>query len=594
MAPSGGGPWARFDDLAADRALAFEAPEAVLSAWELAEVGPLLAEVERRVEGGAWAYGFVAYEAAPGLDPVLRTRPPQPGLPLVWFALTERPREVPVVALDVAGQEPPRPWACDWDETRHRDAVETIRAAIARGESYQVNLTTRLRGRVPDLPSDPGRPPRWYVELALAQQGRYHAYLDIGSHVIGSASPELFVELTGPDGRDVLMRPMKGTAPRGRDAVEDRQARRRLLASAKERAENVMIVDLLRNDLTRVAETGSVAVPVLRRAERYPTVFQLTADVTARLRPQGGLVELFRALFPCGSITGAPKPRTMELIAAVEDAPRGVYCGAIGMLAPPGEPVRARFSVAIRTVVVERASGAAVYGVGGGITWSSTARREYAELHAKARVLAEPSEDFHLLETMRHEQGRGVHLLERHLARLAASADYVGFSCDLAQVRERLREATAEAGDAKVRLQAFRDGSLQIDVGPLPAPSTGPLRLVIDGEPVDSRAWRLRHKTSDRTTYDVRRARHPGADEVLLSNERGELTEATTANVAVLLAGRWCTPPVGAGLLPGVERAELLADGTLTERAITLAELREADGIALINALRGWRPAVLA
>jgi para-aminobenzoate synthetase/4-amino-4-deoxychorismate lyase len=270
------------------------------------------------------------------------------------------------------------PWRHDWTEAGYRADVERVRGCIAVGETYQLNLTVRMRAPVTgDLTA-------LYADLAAAQRGRYAAYLDLGRCAVVSASPELFFEWTS-DG--LLTRPMKGTAPRGRTPAEDDERRRALLASAKERSENVMIVDLLRNDLGRVAEVGSVAVPVLCRAERYETVWQLTSDVTARPRPDVGLVDLFRALFPSGSITGAPKHRTMQLIREIEAEPRGVYCGAIGVVAPTGHPWRSRFSVAIRTVTVDRETGTAVFGTGGGITWGSDAAAEHAELLTKAAFL---------------------------------------------------------------------------------------------------------------------------------------------------------------------------------------------------------------
>jgi para-aminobenzoate synthetase/4-amino-4-deoxychorismate lyase len=462
--------------------------------------------------------------------------------------------------------------------------VREVRSRIAAGETYQCNLTTRLT-RAAD-----GDPEDLYRDLALAQRGAYNAYLDTGRFVVASASPELFFELSGDR---LLMRPMKGTAARGRTVAEDERIVARLRSSPKERAENVMIVDLVRNDLARVAAAGSVRVPRLLHAERFATVHQLTSDVTARLRPGVGLTGIFRALFPCGSVTGAPKARTMELIRDVEDSPRGVYCGAIGLVAPPGAPQRARFSVAIRTVLVDRERGSATYGTGGGITWGSRPAAEYAELLAKARVLDTRPREFHLLETMRHESGR-LRSLDAHLARVTASAAYFGFHFDPAAVRAALAERLDGAGDARVRLRCYRDGTVGVDVEELPPPAAGRVRLAIDPEPIDSGACWPRHKTSLREPYSARLARHPVADDVVLVNERGEVTESCTANLAVRLDGRWWTPPLGSGCLPGVERARLVADGVLRERVLRPADLQRADDLALVNSLRGLRPATLA
>lgn len=578
-------PIARFDDLRAGSAVGFPEVDRALVATGLDDVVEVLGEVERRTADGCWAFGFVAYEAAPALDPSLAVHEPVDGLPLAWFGLAAAPERVPVVAPDGVRRYSAGPWTCDWSAQRHSAGVAAVRDRIADGETYQCNLTARMAGPVD------GDPAGLYRDLALGQRGAYNAYLDLGRHVVASASPELFFEWRGDR---VLMRPMKGTARRGRTVAEDEAALRRLRTSPKERAENVMIVDLVRNDLARIAVPGGVAVPALWRTETFETVHQLTSDVTAALRPGVGLTEVFRALFPCGSVTGAPKRRTMELIRDLEDGPRGVYCGAVGLVAPPGAaPFRARFSVAIRTALIDRRSGTAVYGAGGGITWDSEPAAEYAELLAKATVLDARPEDFHLIETMRHEAGRGVVSLDAHLGRTAGSARYFGFRFDPGRVRAALAARLAGAGDARVRLLCFRDGDVRVEVGDLPAAQRRPVLLAIDDEPIDSRACWPHHKTSRRLPYTSRRARHPAADDVVLVNERGEVTEACTASIAARLDGRWWTPPLGDGCLPGVERGRLVAAGVLAERVLRPADLRRADGLAVLNSLRGTRPAAL-
>jgi para-aminobenzoate synthetase/4-amino-4-deoxychorismate lyase len=594
-------PWARFDDFPAGRALRFPAPYRVLAATRPDEVVGVLAEVDRATRAGGWAYGYVGYEAAAGLDDRLVTHPPAAdGPPLAWFGLCGEPERVPVLATapDPAGSAPePGPtasarWSPGWLPSAHRAGVERVRAHIAAGETYQCNLTVRMRGQLV------GDPARLYADLAPRQQGAYSAYLDLGRYAVASASPELFFEWRADE---LTTRPMKGTARRGRHLAEDRAQARYLLGSAKERAENIMIVDLMRNDLARIARTGGVTVGSLCRLERYPTVLQLTSEVTGLLRPEVDLVEVFRALFPCGSITGAPKARTMELIRELEDTPRGVYCGAIGWVGPPGAPSRARFSVAIRTAVVDRADGTAVYGTGGGITWSSDAAAEHAELLVKTAVLTGRPEEFHLLETMGHTPAAGIRNLERHLRRLADSAAYFGWPLDVAEVRARLSPVTgavigadpgAEVG--LVRLRLWPSGALRVETAPAPAPLGRPVRLALDTEPVDSGAFWPYHKTSRREPYTTRAGRHPDADDVVLCNERGELTETTIANLAVRLDGRWWTPPLTAGCLPGVERGRLVELGELAERTLYPADLTSADDLAVLNSLRGWRPAVLA
>lgn len=350
-----------------------------------------------------------------------------------------------------------------------------------------------------------------------------------------------------------------------------------------------MIVDLLRNDAGRVAVPGTVRVPRMFEVERYDTVHQLTSTVQAATRPGTGLVELFRALFPCGSVTGAPKVRTMEIIRTLERSPRGVYCGAIGVVSPD----EAVFSVAIRTVVVDRARGQAELGVGSGVTWDSDPDDEYRECLAKADFARRALPAFDLLETLRFEPGRGFPLLDGHLRRMEASARRFGFPFDRRVVLQRLHAAVAGAdGTLRVRLTLDRRGEPQVGTEPLGA-TPAVVRVALAREAVDSADPLLFHKTTHRQGYDRRRAEHPEADDVVLVNERGEVTESTIANVVVRTGGRLWTPPLDAGVLPGVLRAELLRRGEVGERALTPADLARADDIWLVSSLRGWRRAML-
>ena len=580
---------ARFDDLVADRALIFGAPRAELSAVRIDQVGPVLRQVERATAAGAWAAGFVGYDAAAAFLPVPRAPSASDGLPLAWFMITDPPQVAPALSgLPAEGPGPTGPWQPAWSAAEHRDRVAAIRSAIARGDTYQANLTTTLRGHVP------GDPAAFYRQLASAQHGSFHALLRVGDRVVASASPERFFRWSADE---LLCSPMKGTAPRGVSVAADAVARERLLDSAKERAENVMIVDLLRNDLGRIARTGTVAVSELLRAERYPSVWQLVSDIRAVPAPGVGLAEIFAALFPCGSITGAPKISTAKLLTELEGRGRGLYCGAIGYVAPPGAPVRAEFNVAIRTVVLD-AQGAASYGVGGAITWDSEPAAEWAELAAKARVLGQPVAPFALLETFGVAERDGVPTavnLSAHLARLAASADHFGFAFDRDRVERAVAAALAGVDRARVRLELARDGTAAVRLAPPPDPPARPLALAVHrAEPVDPDNPWLHHKTTNREVHERARAAHPGADEVLLVNRAGMITEATTANVVALIDGKWCTPPTTDGCLPGIERARLLDAGILVERSIPADRLGSAAGLALINSLRGWRPAELS
>lgn len=366
--------------------LCFREPVQVIAAHTSAEVRPALDVVAAAARAGRYAAGFVAYEAAPAFEPAFRVHPPTNDLPLLWFGIFDAPQPAPAFA--------PGPFALsEWQPTVSRPAyaaaIGAVREAIARGDTYQANYTMRLRAQFS------GDDLAFYEQLRAAQAASYSAYLNLGRYRILSASPELFFHW---DGAQLTSRPMKGTAPRGRWPAEDEELAAWLAASEKNRAENLMIVDLLRNDIGRVAQVGSVAVPALFAIERYRTVHQMTSTITAQTRPGTDLAGLFGALFPCGSITGAPKIETMKLLAELEDTPRGVYCGAIGLVAPGGS---ATFNVAIRTVTLDMESGAAEYGVGGGITWDSTAADEYAEALLKAAPLRERWPAFALLETLR-------------------------------------------------------------------------------------------------------------------------------------------------------------------------------------------------
>ena len=567
------------------RFLRFASPTRVLEARSSAEVRPALAQAEDALRSGRWVAGFLAYEAAGAWG--LATRPPDPeGPPVLWLGIFDEPTGVDGGALGaelgsgrraaslvaVAPSPMRSPWRPDLDEAAHAAAVERLHDRIAAGDTYQVNYTFALRARSDEDPRDV------FVRLAAAQRPRHAAFLDLGRFAVASASPELFFAL---EEGVLTARPMKGTAPRGPDAEADEKAAAALRGSEKERAENLMIVDMMRNDLGRVAEVGSVAVPVLFEVERYPTLLQMTSTVTGRTRAP--LSAIFEALFPCASVTGAPKKRTMEIIAEVEPSPRGVYTGAIGWASPDG---RARFSVAIRTIVVDRARGAWSFGVGSGVVADSLAGREYAECLLKARILDETP--FALLETLAFVPGSGYRRLEGHLERLVASARYFGWSVDAGVVEGALRRAAAGLEKPhRIRLLVGPDGEAVTEAHPLPAPDGGRTRIGLAARPVVRDDARLRHKTTRREVYEAARASRPDCDDVLLWNEDGEVTETSVANVAFSAEGGLVTPPLASGLLAGVERAALLAEGRLREAVVRAADLRPGQRLWLLNSVRG-------
>jgi len=539
----------------------------------------VLEQAEAATQQGLYAVGFVAYEAAHALNPHLPSLAPQPGLPLAWFALFGERYKVAVGAGLPAGAPAALELVPTCSQADYGIAISRIHTAIEQGETYQINHTFPLAG------SWQGDPLQLYRSLLDAQQPAFGAFLDIGSHAVISVSPELFFCVQD---RLITTRPMKGTALRGRFPAEDQILQEQLQQSSKEQAENLMIVDLLRNDLGQIAETGTVKTETLFEVESYPTVHQMTSTITARLKGNVSLLELFRALFPCGSVTGAPKRRSMELIAEIEGQPRGIYCGAIGYLAPGGEMA---FSVAIRTLLLDQQTKRISMGVGSGITWDARPDAEYAECLHKAAFL-KPQPQPRLLESLLLEQER-YPLLERHLDRLCWSAHRLGYICNREQIRQALLEhAAGKGGQHKTRLLLAVDGSCQIESSPLLL-LIQPLKLAIATTPVESSDLLLYLKTEQRQRYEQARQEQPEADEVLLCNSQGELTEGTFTNLVLKLDTRLVTPPLACGLLPGVMREELLEQGFITERVLYPQDLQRAEEIWLINSVRGWLRAEL-
>lgn len=585
---------ARLDDLrpARRRSAVFTDQVGEIVATTVEEVVPALTRVEDATDTGLWAVGYVGYEAAPAFDPKLVVRSRRScsihaDLPLVWFGLFTS-RVLNPGPDSGLGEYELTSWRWVDDRARYESAVETIRDHIAAGDVYQVNFTTRLRATFS------GDPVAFYHDLAAAQSGGYGTYLDTGRYRIVSASPELFFDRHPVyGGRDRLVtRPMKGTAPRGRWSAEDVARRRVLETSEKERGENLIIVDLIRNDLGRIADFGTVAVEDLMAIERYDTVWQMTTTVVGSVDPATPLVEVLAGLFPSGSVTGAPKVRVMQVIRDLETEPRGVYTGAIGFVAPSGgSGPRASFSVGIRTVVIDGESGDAEYGIGGGVTFDSDPQSEYEEAALKSRILTHGRSDFELLETMRWAPDAGWYWLDLHLDRLESSARYFGVEVQRGELVAQLSAAVDGAGESRIRLVVDRLGRSSVSVVPWVADTRRQVAVAVDLDPVDRSSPFLYHKTTRREVYEERLRRHPKADDVLLVNERGELTESAIANVAVKLAGRWCTPPVDAGCLPGVYRSVLIEQGDLVERTIRVDDLNICGGLALLNSVQLWREA---
>ena len=575
------------DDGVAPLRLAFGAPRERLRARTPDEVVPLLARVDALARAGAWCVGYLCYEAAGAFDEAFETHAPSdPTRPLAAFAVYDAPLP-DASAFDGADTATVR-----WTGGPRRDAFDTVIAeilrAIADGEVYQVNATAPLTGTLQ------GEPLALFAALRRAQPNAYAAYLDFGTDTdpddrILSVSPELFFDWRA--GR-LLARPMKGTAPRGATPAEDEAQSAFLRTAAKERAENLMIVDLLRNDLSRIAEPHSVRVPRLFHTEAWPTVWQMSSDVVARTRAGTTLADVFAALFPCGSITGAPKVQAMRLVNELEPEPRGVYCGAIGVVQPGGA---ATFNVPIRTLAL-RTQGdvtAVRCGIGSGITADATAAGEWDEWRHKRAFVDRASQAFELLETLRLEEGELVDV-EAHLARMAEAARHFAFASPLASARGALDalRATHPNGRWRVRLLADRAGAARAQAFAL-APTQEPVRVQLADRPLSgSDGEFVRFKTTHRAHYDAFAPKQDGVFDTLLWNERGELTEFTRGNVALRIDGRWLTPTARSGLLPGIARARLLREGALSEATLTRGDLERAEGIAFFNSLRGWLSAV--
>lgn len=562
-------------DASRGRWLLFSRPLAVLAAERPDEVMTLLRTVERRVETeGLFAAGFVAYEAAAAFDTALAVKPVA-RFPLAWFGLYRTPEILPAI-------EPPEPAsrAIDWtpsiDEAQYRRAIAAVKRYIRDGDSYQVNYSFRLRARLAEHP--------WslFQRMIAAQGAGYGAYLQTPDWTLCSASPELFFRLHG---RELTSRPMKGTAARGLWSADDRRQADWLYHSDKNRAENLMIVDMVRNDMGRIAEPGSVRVPELFALERYPTLWQMTSTVRCDTGAPFG--EIFRALFPAASITGAPKARTMQIIDELEDSPRYIYTGTLGFLAPGRE---AQFNVAIRTLRVDRHADEAEYGVGGGIVWDSVDAAEFEECRTKARILTRHRPAFELLETLLWTPQGGFFLLERHLARVRDSAEYFGYPVDVEALRRRFDELAGRLPPRvqRVRLLVSQDGSVRLEHADH-SPAAATARVCLARRPIDIDDPFLYHKTTRREVYEQAQREQPDCDDVLLWNARGEATESCIANLVVECDGGFYTPPVYCGLLAGTYRDWLLEQGKIRERVIRIDELDRCQGLFLINSVREWR-----
>lgn len=568
--------------------LLFTEPIEIISAWTPEEVPDAMARLEAGTAAGHHAAGFFAYELGYVFEPKIRNLLPEGrNVPLLWFGLYKAPREMTEPEVDHwlathtrSGSYQFTSVTCAWDQAEYEKRFSAVQDKIRAGDIYQLNLTFKARFRLE------GSPLTFYRDMRQRQRVAYAGIVDTGEVTVLSASPELFIEKRGSV---VSTRPMKGTAPRAGTPEADAEARRVLSTDIKQRAENLMIVDLMRNDLGRIAEMGSVSVTDLFTVETYRTLHQMTSGVRATLKKGVGLSDLVRAIFPPGSVIGAPKIRAMELIRDYETEPRGVYCGAIGTISPDGA---ALFNVVIRTPVIFR-DGRGEMGIGSGVVYDSVGAKEYAECLLKMKFLTDPPKPFELIETLLHNADEGFWLLEGHLKRLEASAAYFGYAYDEQKVRAALDGAIAgRSGERlRVRLLLAEDGQVSVTVAQQPAQAPDAvMRFVISDTRLDSTNAFLFHKTTRRELYD-REWQHYAdtvkSDEVLYLNERGELAEGSRTNVFIERDGKLLTPPLSSGLLPGVLRSELLRTGKASEAVLRLEDLARADAVYVGNSVRG-------
>ncbi|MFJ7747814.1 aminodeoxychorismate synthase component I [Peribacillus sp. NPDC097295] len=549
----------------------FNDPKEVVIAHFLEEVLPAFEKVQKAIDEGFYAAGYVSYEAAPAFDKSFKVKDGAK-MPLVWFGIFEKSEEFIEESLNSFQVSD---WESETDSESYNKGFQTIKEEIEKGNSYQVNYTMRLRSKFD------GDDLAFYNRLWMAQRSNYSAYLNLGRYRILSASPELFFRW---EGGQLVTRPMKGTVKRGGNSEKDMENARWLVNSEKNQAENLMIVDLLRNDMGMVSEPGTIKVPKLKEIEKYPTVWQMTSTVTAKTKPETTIIDLFRALFPCGSITGAPKIKTMEIISELESSPREVYCGAIGYITPNREAV---FNVPIRTVAIDKETNQAEYGVGGGITWDSAPSEEYDEAFLKAKLLAEERPLYQLLEALRLENGK-YFLLEGHIERMVQSADYFDFLLSDKALRNKLNEYASLHSDTleKVRVLVSEKGEIKVS-GQVIDGLNPELSVIVAESFVNSQNPFLHHKTTNRDVYDQFKRRHPVFDDVLLWNEKGDITEFTNGNVLVKINGELFTPPLESGLLAGTYRQDLLKRNEVQERKIKKVEMYTAEEVWFINSVRG-------
>ncbi|MFC4404879.1 aminodeoxychorismate synthase component I [Gracilibacillus xinjiangensis] len=552
----------------------FTNPIEVITANDIESVPKAFRKVEHALDNGYYVAGYVSYEAAPAFDDSYIVHD-QSLLPLVWFGVFEQ-------GTDIKKTHAHLPYSLsEWKNTirdeKYKEMIEKIKLLIGQGITYQVNYTTRLKAQFN------GDSYSFYQQLLRNQSASYCAYLSIENYQILSVSPELFFHVN--NGR-ITTKPMKGTIKRGKTLEDDLILKEQLKFSAKDQAENVMIVDLLRNDLGRIAKPGSVNVKKLFEIEQYPTVHQMTSTIEAEIEEDTTVWDWFHALFPCGSITGAPKVATMKHIAEMETTPRDIYCGAIGWIGPNRQAI---FNVPIRTVWINSQTGEALYGTGSGVTWNSSSEDEFKEGMQKAAFLKENRPSFSLLESILLEDGI-YPLLEYHIKRLEDSSTYFSYEYNKGNIISALADTAKEypSGKYKVRLIVAKNGEIQINTVSI-REIIEPVNASIANKAVSSDNVFLYHKTTHRETYQQFDNQLPkNYMTTLLWNESGYVTEFTIGNVVFEKGGKFYTPPITDGLLNGIMRSKLIKEKILEEKQIRKEDIDSYEQVWFINSVRGW------
>lgn len=553
--------------------LQFNNPIKIIKTNSSDQVLSCLTQVEQAVNNGYYAAGYLSYEAASGFNSKLTVSSNINQIPLLWFGIYTKPTRT---ILDSNKSFNTSSWVPTVTRDKYFHNINRIHDYIKQNTTEQVNYTIKLKS------SFDGEPFAFYKQMEEAQSANYSAYLNTGDHTIMSASPELFFQLKN---NVITTKPMKGTIERGKTYEEDIEKAKWLKTSSKNRTENELITKLISEELNQFTIPYTTKTTKPFDIEKYPTLYQMTSTVQGNILPEVTIVDIFKQLFPAGSITGSPKSKTMKIINSLETEPREIYCGAIGYITPDREAI---FNVPIRTVLLDNKTNKLEYGVGGGITIDSEKEEEYNEVLTKAKLLTKERTTFQLLETIGIKDGKYI-ILDLHLKRLKNSGDYFDFDLKLNDIKMKLKNLVKIYPDNewKVRLLVNKNGEFSVEVEQIYTSNIKKTVLLAD-QPIDKNNQFLYHKTTYRAIYETHQVDDDSILDVLLWNEDSEITEFTTGNIVIKLNDKLVTPPVECGLLPGTFRSQLLKNKTITEQKITKNDLTNAEEIWYINSVREW------